>query len=127
MIMKQLFVPFDIGISLKRKGFNEKCFGYFNEDENFEIIFSFPPYELKIPELCMAPTYQQVIDWFEKNYKIKITLEHQPMTGMWFSYIWRYIEPNNIGKWERMNIVCSFQNKNDALNESFKNVLKNYI
>jgi hypothetical protein len=73
---------------------------------------------------CTASFYAQVIDWFEEKHKIKITTEHVNSTGGWCSLLWIYDTPNTIGKWTKINIIQTFQNKYDALNNSIKEAKK---
>lgn len=66
--MKHLFVPYELAVKLKEKGFNEECLGSWNpvhgliiDDEVFTSNIS-------------APLYQQVIDWFREKHKIFISI-----------------------------------------------------
>lgn len=71
--MKDLFIPFNLAVIGKDKGFDEKCLGYYNQNERvflFEIMMGDkftieqnPNYEGGI----LAPLYQQIIYWFEKS------------------------------------------------------------
>lgn len=71
-----------------------------------------------------APTYEEVIDFFEDKYKIKITSEHQNITGMWYCYIWEFIET----KWIRKKyIIQSFQYKHEAHKAAIEYLLKEHF
>lgn len=62
--MKNLFVPYEIALIAKEKGFNEPCLAEYDLlDKQLELIDSleFPSKNLK-NNLC-APLYQQIIDW----------------------------------------------------------------
>ena len=92
--MEKLFIPFELAVKLKEKGFDEPCFGYHENNtldpECPKLIINFNNTALseeqsKRPGLyrvdnrnsCLAqwaiaaPTYQQVIDWF-RDKKIHI-------------------------------------------------------
>jgi len=89
--MTEQFVPYEIAIKLKEKGFDEPCFGTYNSFSDF--IQSNSEYPLNknsdklyddkwlehiqkhFPEhtpdmLCTAPLWQQAIDWFEDKHNI---------------------------------------------------------
>lgn len=92
--MRKLFVPFELAIKLKEKGFNESCLGYYEnntldpECPKLFVHYSTLPLneeQAKRPNLyrsenknselpqwaVSAPTYQQIIDWF-RDKKIHI-------------------------------------------------------
>lgn len=68
--MKHLFVPYKLALELKEKGFDEPCFGFWNESYLDLTRFVDKNKELK------APLYQQVIDWLDcKGIYVSITFE----------------------------------------------------
>jgi hypothetical protein len=75
--MKHLFVPYDIAVMAKEKGFNEKCLGYINENGK---TFLFDVMMLDREGLedndkykgILSPLYQQLLDWFLANHGITI-------------------------------------------------------
>lgn len=67
--MKNLFVSYEIAVTLKKNGFNEPCFRYFLDQE---IIINGMSNNLFTPHQnsnggghISAPLFQQVIDWLE--------------------------------------------------------------
>jgi hypothetical protein len=95
--MKKLFVPFELSLLLKERGFNEPCFAKYSlglEEDNykelqFHIDYSqendkgqFIPIENNFmaktlknsdhPYVPSAPLYQQAIDWFDLNHSCLI-------------------------------------------------------
>lgn len=81
--MKHLFVPYAIALALKEKGFDEPCFGF------HYVYFKGDNVELKIEpngrtnaafikadakSCCLAPVYQQVVDWFRDKHSIYIAV-----------------------------------------------------
>ena len=75
--MEELFVPYDLALILKDKGFNKKCFGIHETFEDGDI-FSLLPMPQSVDELPWykhpAPLYQQVVDWFREKYEIDIVI-----------------------------------------------------
>ncbi len=98
--MKELFVPYEIALKLKEKGFNEPCLGTyltkhsikegklypaekdcditpeFDEDgyENFIVIKNSDCEG--VPQYISAPLYQQVQDWFRKTHNMIIGVNY---------------------------------------------------
>lgn len=72
--MKQKFVPYNIGVKLREKGFNEPCFGFFNEKHEFQGFVDCWNYNTNsdFKMFPTAPLYQDVVDWFREKHKIII-------------------------------------------------------
>lgn len=75
--LQELFVPYELALKLKEKGFNEPCLSYYFDDTLKH------PSELTTTESqdkcqyittigILAPLYQQVVDWFRIKYTIDI-------------------------------------------------------
>ena len=59
--MKKNFIPYKESIAIKEIGFDEPCFGFYN-DENKPVGGNYP-----CDGINSAPLYQQVFDWFEEQ------------------------------------------------------------
>ena len=89
--MKKEFVPYEIAIKLKEKGFNLGCLAYFvndqfrlkkylsSKDANYNSDFT-------IGNLFSAPLWQQVIDWFREKHNLIIWVEAR--YGFEKKYLW---------------------------------------
>lgn len=67
------FVPYEQALELKKLGFDEPCFGFYERDK--ELIIQ----ECEITDFhfdslqCIAPTFSQAFRWFrEKGYRFNI-------------------------------------------------------
>jgi hypothetical protein len=71
--MEELFVPFEIALELKEKGFKRDCFGYYYSTK---LIFNETLIRKSdLPfEGIMAPMYQQVVDWLREDHHIIISV-----------------------------------------------------
>lgn len=73
--LKKLFVPYELAVKLKEKGFNEPCIGLYLESgrlwslDNTGGDFSGITNENKKRETA-APLYQQITDWFRDKYNL---------------------------------------------------------
>lgn len=59
--MKKNFIPYKESIVVKEMGFDEPCFGFYN-DNNKPVGGNYP-----CDGINSAPLYQQVFDWFEEQ------------------------------------------------------------
>lgn len=88
--MKEQFVTYEIALALKELGFDEKCIGHFYKDKTFAITaitssnrydffknsnIKHTIFEMKI--VCVAPLWQQAIDWFRENYNMDIYVNNK--------------------------------------------------
>jgi len=74
--LEEQFVPYQPSFDMKELGFNEPCFGYYNDNKfgffpeirsrNTNSEFKFYP---------TAPTFSQAFDFFEEKYKLYCTIE----------------------------------------------------
>lgn len=87
--MKELFVPLELALKLKEKGFDEPCIGYFaydylNNKPNKLSITDNPVKSSKIKKKYeAAPLYQQVIDWFWDKHQISV-FPYRDHRGTWY-------------------------------------------
>lgn len=128
------FVPYEIALELKNKGFDEVCFGCFvngrfqyrlrNTNTKLSKILH-SKMDRRVPdEYISAPLWQQVIDWFDEVHKIRIDLTHANSNGGYTFCLWRYEEPNNLGIWKRLSYVVTFTNKTKRNIQAVKEALK---
>lgn len=101
--MKHLFVPYELALKLKEKGFDEECFARYNGGEfqltkhqNWNLypnVYRIDVPNTKIgliksgtPVIISAPLYQQVIDWFREKYKIHVAASSFPIYNGKYGY-----------------------------------------
>jgi hypothetical protein len=66
--MEKDFVPYQPSVDMKELGFDEPCFGYY---ENGVFIFKIDSQQEKELLLnCSAPLYSQAFRWFRENYNL---------------------------------------------------------
>ena len=76
--MKDLFVPYNIALLAKEKGFNEPCLAMYNHSNvvsnpSLNVVKNDWFFEIESDkDRCSAPLYQQLIEWFKSNYGITI-------------------------------------------------------
>lgn len=90
---EELFVPYNIALLAKENGFDEKCFGrYFASTKAFEVELEVIKDSMSVQHilrdsnskfihanaerLCVAPMYQQLINWFRKEKGIAVFVNH---------------------------------------------------
>ena len=99
----QLFATHEIAVLVKKMGFNDHCFAYY--DEKKELVFQDKPYAFwskndKVnwnrnllrrtgrENVCAAPTWEQVVDFINVNTDYTISIE--PLKLNSYDYELRY-------------------------------------
>ena len=96
--MNNLFVPYEIALKLKEKGFDEPCFITLNpyrtirDSHRHNDSYYFHNSSSLLEEKCVAaPLYDQVIDWFIEKHNIEIDALRYTYSGGKFQgkkYMW---------------------------------------
>lgn len=78
MLIEKHFVTYEIAKELKELDFLEDCLANYHNDGM--LLFSFSTtHEQYYGQQCLAPLWQQVIDWFRKEYNIHVWIYPQDM------------------------------------------------
>lgn len=94
--LENLFVPIKLAKLAHKHKFDYECFTYYNLDEELQLSTKEDGDDAKYPgddkfdricnyfrgslsnlqedELCAAPTYQQLMDWFREKKKLQVTM-----------------------------------------------------
>lgn len=103
--MKHLFVPYEIALKLKEKGFDEPCFGMY-----IQGILHY-----KLPEgqtiLLQAPLYQQVIDWFREKHNLHFEIKVEDYVSE-PTYYWSIF-----GRYKDMSLIRCLMNSGDKFSQ----------
>ena len=88
--MEKEFVTYEIASELKKLGFDEPCWGYYDVNEGYSIGYAFCYSDRESqPEIgCSAPLYQQVFRWFEEKYSyfVDVKTDTTPNEILGFDY-----------------------------------------
>ncbi len=99
--MKHLFLPYELAVIAKEKGFNEPCLAVFFYHKNFKMcpdlwdndnpchntITNTQYYkEDNYGDLVTAPLYQQVLNWLRISHSIKIVLDAESDCECYYLY-----------------------------------------
>jgi len=72
--MEKEFVPYELALKMKQLGFNEPCFGFYDESlyfpNNENQYGTFCNQKLDAPS-CSAPLFQQAFRWFREKYNLR--------------------------------------------------------
>jgi hypothetical protein len=94
--MKNLFVPHNIAELARKFGFDEPCLGYYDQVGFDSIQFEYNCNRSKsiwynnngdaFPNVCSAPTYGQLTDWFRRHKWMEITVHTEWSTNEILGY-----------------------------------------
>lgn len=79
--MKNLFLPYELAVIAKEKGFNESCFAYYDKHNKYLYTNVYGGNLVEIPNTfindkhhidVLVPLYQQMIDWFREKHNCYI-------------------------------------------------------
>lgn len=118
--MTNLFVPHELAVKLRDKGFNESCLGYYENDNDSKSLLVY--YFNIIPDpneiFIVAPLWQQVIDWLREEKKLHLLIS-ETNTGSWHVYV------KKIGKSDEYALVSAIgPNYYSAVRLSIEKVLE---
>jgi len=87
--MKELFLPYELAIIARDKGFDDECFGWYDFELELRVSLSQNSkygWDKSKKGSCAAPLYQQIVDWFRNKYDINIEMSRQDK-GKYTAYI----------------------------------------
>lgn len=127
--MKQLFIPYELAVIAKEKGFpnnSGSCLAAWEVNDDMEFLhFGSHPIGL-----LKAPLYQQIVDWFREKHNILITLLPDKEEGKLCyhtiidtntDYSYSLIRRMARDKSERLEVSFNYYKAlNKAIEESFK-------
>jgi hypothetical protein len=97
--MKHLFVPYELAVKLKEKGFDEECLAFYMGKKLQICTYTFSDRNINSSfstdvKLCSGPLYQQVIDWFDDKSidiekPIKCSLGYLPHVYQYKMCMWQ--------------------------------------
>jgi hypothetical protein len=104
--MENEFVPYDQALALKELGFDESCFGFYNDMENNKPMGGNFPCDGR----NSAPLYQQAFRFFREKYNL--TWEHQFDDSNISLYVGEIAYPdNNLDFFKIIEVECDGYNK----------------
>lgn len=135
--MKHLFIPYELAVLAKEKGFNEPCLALYNREKALRVSnlnnpkdrnkdFIVPNNSTSFP----APLYQQTIDWFRDVHKIHFYITpYGGETEKWYlaniGYTNKRTEDGRLfydirDKYREIKFDTYYQALNEAITEAFK-------
>lgn len=123
--MKKLFVPYELAVIAKEKGFNEPCLAFHFNEELLELIdnpFKYPHLNEELikysnSSTCSAPLYQKIVDWLREEHNIHISIK------CWdnlYSYIITKPTDKTFNFYSQIQRTDYYLNLQDAIKEAFK-------
>jgi hypothetical protein len=129
---KHLFVPYEIAMQLKEKGFNEPCLGFYSDNIDTDVFIERIKRQPCADHAtdCSAPTHEQAIDWLRENHSLSVSVLPYKNSEDKIELCW-YYTVTIVGIYD---IFCNaeslgasqenYESYNEALNEAFEQALK---
>jgi len=79
--MEAEFIPYEQALALKELGFDEPCFGFYDESlyfPNNENQYGTFCNQILDTSSCSAPLYQQAFRWFREKYNLRGFIGFRP-------------------------------------------------
>lgn len=106
--MNHLFVPYELAVKLKEKGFDEYCFAHYEVNNNVIIKRAILKSSAQIyynqnninpnnqygDRFCTAPLYQQAVDWLREKHNIHIEIVTGGHPKKYYVFV-----PKMVGGW----------------------------
>lgn len=70
--MKNLFIPCELAVIAKEKGFDEPCLAIYQKNKH---LFLGECHGFNMGYDIYAPLYQQIVDWFREKHKLHICVD----------------------------------------------------
>lgn len=128
--MKEQFVNYDIALKLKELGFNKRCFAYYFENKVFhlggrlgtidDIVIDRKYVEdiCQHKDSCLAPLWQQVLEWFRKKHNIEASIQFDDNNIKYYYFIHTNIKDCY------SNRICSLNNAKDRVFDTYEEARK---
>lgn len=102
-----LFLPYELSVIAKEKGFNEKCLTYYGLDTKLRSEYGWFVNNAMSGKQATAPLYQQIVDWFRETHNIQIIVEKNYKTNKFVAFVCDEISAN----WEEHDEFYGALNK----------------
>ena len=117
--MEKEFVTYEQSLSLKELGFDEDCFGFYNDMENNKPMGGNFPCDGR----NSAPLYQQAFRWFREKYKIhSSTFWMEIDKSIYWNYRYSYLDDKSTESVNRS--IFYFNTPEEAELECLKKLIK---
>ena len=106
--MNEDFVTYELAVKLKEKGFNEKCYYYYQK----EVLLTdncWNRYNIGTSKRCSAPTISQVLKWLREEKRIDAGAVWDNRDGKWIGYINEMDMPDLVGEYVLPNTYDSYE------------------
>jgi len=128
--MKELFIPYELALLAKLKGFDKKCFGFFKHENNQLRVES--TNDSIARAYVIAPIYQQITDWFRDIHGIHVNADLLPNVKKYrATFVPLSFTPKSFTSHkeyykerEKFSTINKFDDYYEALNEAIKEAFK---
>lgn len=121
--MKNLFIPYELAIIAKEKGFGEISFAFYNQNTPIRFFSDYDKTETNKLILdgfvVNAPLYQQIVDWLREQHDLFITISYYKSEG-YYSSVGNLKKDSNDHNFISKDCENYYEALNKAIEEAFK-------
>ena len=106
--MSEDFIPFELAVKLKEKGFNYPCIGHYFNNQLYIAHYQNAFHSDK-NETFDAPAISQVLKWLRKEKRIDVGAIWDNRDGKWIGYVNEMDMPDLVGEYMLHNTCDSYE------------------
>ena len=133
--MKNEFVPYELAVKLKALGFDEPCFGCYDDKAVFGLtVMSIKQYYTNSKEdtwNCAAPLYQQAFRFFREKYNLRGFIGFRPNVKQFDYHIYdmslsgmEYVKQRTLKEYNKDPLVGTYEEAELACLEKLIEIVK---
>lgn len=130
--MKKLFIPYELAVIAKEKGFDETCFGLITDRDLYmlnisdedQLDFDMGVAKYNGRKCVPAPLYQQIVDWFMRKDGIYIWVMPVGIENETVGFWWEVEVSNSDFNMISDRDYTQYKTYYEALNKAIENAFK---
>jgi hypothetical protein len=92
--MEKEFVPYELALRMKQLGFDEPCFAFYGDENDFSMDSSRKNNPFRKTE-CVAPTWKSAFRWFREIKNVEYQITYAGAKGRYNAFVEDYFYDNN--------------------------------
>jgi hypothetical protein len=108
--MEKEFVTYELALRMKQLGFDESCFAFYGDENDFSMDSSRKNNPFRKTE-CVAPLFSQAFRWFREKFGLNHEISYAGREGEYNAFVNDYVYGNNsnspsVFTYEEAELAC---------------------